>query len=118
MRVPIRRPALPTAPAAVLTAALALLLAGTALGGTARAAGEPADGGDSASGCLRYAAGWRYTLVTNDCDTARHLTVVYSDGRTVPCRTAAPRETVTFPGHGFGTGTGVTGLRDCPAEPA
>ncbi|MGK5498435.1 hypothetical protein ACSNOF_10875, partial [Streptomyces sp. URMC 125] len=51
-------------------------------------------------------------------DTARHLTVVYSDGRTVPCRTAAPRETVTFPGHGFGTGTGVTGLRDCPAEPA
>ncbi|MTE18852.1 alpha-amylase [Streptomyces sp. TRM43335] len=95
-----------------------MLCAGIALGSPARAAEEPHAGESSAPSCLRYSAGWRYTFVTNDCDTVRHLTVEYSDGRTVPCRTAAPRETVTFPGHGFGTGVDVTGVRACPAVPS
>ncbi|GAA2408211.1 hypothetical protein GCM10010420_40540 [Streptomyces glaucosporus] len=107
MRVPLS-----LSRATVRTTTLALLLAGTVLGGPARAAGA-SDGGGAVPACVQVSAGWRYTFVANGCDTPWHGTVEYADGQDVPCRTAAPGETVTFPGHGTGDNR-VIGLRACP----
>ncbi|MEV0962789.1 alpha-amylase [Streptomyces sp. NPDC049910] len=79
----------------------------------AAAAAPAAGGGEPAPGCVQYAATWRYTHVTNACDTAYRLTVEYPDGTGVPCREAQPGATVTFPGYGPG-GNGVLRVRLCP----
>ncbi|WP_307122929.1 alpha-amylase [Streptomyces sp. B1I3] len=50
--------------------------------------------------CVQYSTSWRYTFVTNSCDATQYVTVEYRDGSTVPCRTAGPGDTVTFPGNG------------------
>ncbi|MFF8280076.1 alpha-amylase [Streptomyces lateritius] len=63
---------------------------------------EATAGGDPAPSCVQYSTSWRYTFVTNTCAASQHLTVEYRDGSTVPCRTAAPGDTVTFPGDGTG----------------
>lgn len=97
----------------LLVAAAGLAQPGAAYGATA---GEP-DGPVSvpAPACVRYEAGWRYTFVTNHCDTSQRFTVSYRDGATPPCRSAAPGDTVTFPGYGVG-GDEVLGVNLCSCD--
>lgn len=93
------------------------------LGLTLSAAGSTAavaattSAGEAAPACVQYAAGWRYTSVSNGCDTAQQVTVEYRDGTSVPCRTAAPGDTVTFPGYGT-SGNEVLGVVLCGTTPA
>ncbi|AWK11754.1 alpha-amylase [Streptomyces spongiicola] len=94
--------------ASVVGAAVMAVLTTAGAAAAAPAAGE----GESAPGCVQYAATWRYTHVTNACDTAYRLTVEYTDGTAVPCRDAQPGATVTFPGYGPG-GNGVLRVRLC-----
>ncbi|MGX1887722.1 alpha-amylase [Streptomyces sp. NPDC055287] len=63
---------------------------------------DAANQGEPAPSCVQYLTSWRYAFVTNTCETTRHVTVEYRDGSTVPCRTAGPGDTVTFPGNGTG----------------
>ncbi|MFI1470410.1 alpha-amylase [Streptomyces wuyuanensis] len=100
-------------------------LVGSIIGGavfmalSAAGAGHAAaatEGGEPAPECVRYAASWRYTHVTNDCGTAHRVTVEYADGAEVPCREAQPGATVTFPGYGAG-GNGVLRVLLCPPRP-
>ena len=70
--------------------------------------------GEAAPPCVQYSTSWRYTFVTNTCDAAQHVTVEYRDGTAVPCRTAGPGDTVTFPGYGTGD-NGVQGVVLCAA---
>ncbi|WP_311137466.1 alpha-amylase [Streptomyces sp. I6] len=86
---------------------------GGAVHGRCGRGGTGGRGGEPAPGCVQYAATWRYTHVTNACDTAYRLTVEYPDGTGVPCREAQPGATVTFPGYGPG-GNGVLRVRLCP----
>ncbi|GAA1502671.1 hypothetical protein GCM10009730_01380 [Streptomyces albidochromogenes] len=79
-------------------------------------AAEAASHEASAPSCVHYSTSWRYTFVTNACDTPQHVTVEYHDGRTVPCRTAGPGDTVTFPGYGTGD-NGVRAVLLCAAPP-
>ncbi|MBQ0986530.1 alpha-amylase [Streptomyces sp. F63] len=97
----------------LLVAAAGLARPGAAYGATAGEPGEPVS--VSAPACVRYEASWRYTFVTNGCDTAQRFTVRYRDGATPPCRTAAPGDTVTFPGYGVG-GDEVLGVDLCSCE--
>ncbi|WP_344359567.1 alpha-amylase [Streptomyces gobitricini] len=78
------------------------------IGGTSAVA-APAEATPS---CLQHSTSWRYTFVTNDCASTQHVTVEYRDGTTVPCRTAEPGDTVTFPGYGTG-GNEVLGVAPC-----
>ncbi|MFF8290181.1 alpha-amylase [Streptomyces sp. NPDC016309] len=66
-----------------------------------------------APSCVEYTTSWRYTFVTNGCDAPQHVTVEYRDGSSVPCRTAEPGDTVTFPGYGTGDNR-VVGVVLCP----
>ncbi|MFC8918007.1 alpha-amylase [Streptomyces sp. NPDC057116] len=70
--------------------------------------------GEAAPSCVQYSTSWRYTFVTNTCDATQHVTVEYRDGTVVPCRTAGPGDTVTFPGYGTGD-NGVQGVVLCAA---
>lgn len=91
---------------------LALVTAAPAHG--AQAVASPSD--VSAPPCVQWSAGWRYTLVTNGCDTAQRITVTYTSGADIPCRTAGPGDTVTFPGYGT-QGDSVLGVVLCPTSP-
>ncbi|MEV3991466.1 alpha-amylase [Streptomyces sp. NPDC049837] len=75
-------------------------------------AGAATSGGEAAPSCVQYSTSWRYTFVTNTCDSTQHVTVEYRDGTTVPCRTANPGDTVTFPGYGTGDNA-VLGVALC-----
>ncbi|MFF8827983.1 alpha-amylase [Streptomyces sp. NPDC015131] len=90
---------------AIAAATLALTPAAGAEASAATHTGAPS--------CLTYSASWRYTLVTNGCDGTHDITVDYLDGTSVPCRTARPGDTVTFPGRGTG-GNDVLGVSLCP----
>lgn len=68
--------------------------------------------GEAAPPCVQYATSWRYTFVTNTCASTQHVTVEYRDGTDVPCRTAEPGDTVTFPGYGTGDNA-VIGVALC-----
>ncbi|NNJ05478.1 alpha-amylase [Streptomyces sp. PKU-MA01144] len=103
-----------TAASVVGVAVLSVLTVLTVLTAAGAAQAAPAAGGEEpAPECVHYAATWRYTHVTNACDTAYRLTVEYTDGTGVPCREAQPGATVTFPGYGPG-GNGVVRVRLCP----
>ncbi|MET9800269.1 alpha-amylase [Streptomyces sp. NPDC006368] len=86
-------------------------------GSTQAAAAEAASVDGAAPACVRYSTSWRYTFVSNGCDTPQQVTVEYRDGTSVPCRTAAPGDTVTFPGYGT-TGNEVLGVAVCGTTPA
>ncbi|MGW7198066.1 alpha-amylase [Streptomyces chryseus] len=77
---------------------------------------EAASRSETAPSCVHYSTSWRYTFVTNTCDSTQHVTVEYRDGSTVPCRTAGPGDTVTFPGYGTGD-NGVRAVLLCAAAP-
>jgi hypothetical protein len=90
-------------------------LATTAVAGllTALSAGHAmADGDSTVPECVHHHSDWRYTSVVNDCAVTVDVTVEYTDGQTVPCRTVAPGAWATFPGYGT-TSNYVTGLRAC-----
>lgn len=66
-----------------------------------QATGSAAAAEDNAAPpCVQYSTSWRYTLVTNNCDSTQHLTTEYRVGPPVPCRTVGAGDTVTFPGYG------------------
>ncbi|WP_328535322.1 alpha-amylase [Streptomyces sp. NBC_00344] len=90
--------------------ALGLSMVTAGLAQSAEAAGGDAEG--QAPGCVQYATSWRYTFVTNSCDSTQLLAVDYLHGDEVPCRIAAPGDTVTFPGYGT-DGNQVLGVRLC-----
>ncbi|MEU1040573.1 alpha-amylase [Streptomyces sp. NPDC005551] len=81
---------------------------------SARAAGTE-DGDLSVPDCVQYYASWRYTTVDNRCGAEVRLTVEYTDGQSVPCRTLRPGDMATYPGYGPQLNY-VTGLRACPPE--
>jgi hypothetical protein len=68
--------------------------------------------GEAAPSCVQFSTSWRYTFVTNTCASSQHVTVEYRDGTSVPCRTAEPGDTVTFPGYGTGDND-VLGIALC-----
>ncbi|ORT56419.1 hypothetical protein [Streptomyces sp. CB03238] len=80
--------------------------------GATPAVAEATEAGGAAPACVGYSAGWRYTFVSNGCEGTQHVTVEYRDGTSAPCRTAAPGDTVTFPGYGT-TGNDVLGVALC-----
>ncbi|MGW7052777.1 alpha-amylase [Streptomyces sp. NPDC054887] len=80
-------------------ASAALLAVGACLT-QAPGVGAAVQSGEPAPSCVQYSTSWRYTFVTNTCDATQHITVEYRDGSAVPCRTAGPGDTVTFPGYG------------------
>ncbi|MFJ3931436.1 alpha-amylase [Streptomyces sp. NPDC090029] len=84
------------------------------LAGTVALTGAPGAAADPAPGCVTHSSGWRYTFVTNGCADPQRVTVAYLDGTAVPCRTAAPGGTVTFPGYGT-QGNRVLSVDLCPA---
>ncbi|MGW7267473.1 alpha-amylase [Streptomyces sp. NPDC054842] len=102
--------------AACLVTVLAALLATLAPARPARAA-DASDGSTSVPDCVRLYPSWRYTTVDNACAEPVTLTVEYTDGQSVPCRTLLPGDLATFPGYGPQLNY-VTGLRTCPTESA
>ncbi|MET7442976.1 alpha-amylase [Streptomyces sp. NPDC004082] len=97
-----------------LLTVLAALLASLAPAHSADAA-DGQDGSPSVPDCVRFYPSWRYTTVDNACTEQVTLTVVYTDGQEVPCRTLLPGDLATFPGYGPQLNH-VTGLRACPPE--
>ncbi|MEU2908378.1 hypothetical protein ACWCQ0_18800 [Streptomyces massasporeus] len=90
---------------------LAVAASGTAAGAQTR---ENAGEQHNAPECVHFSAGWRYTLVTNDCSSTYTVKVVYRDGFDVPCRVAPPGAVITFPGYGT-QGNEIMGLALCDA---
>ncbi|GAA2450827.1 alpha-amylase [Streptomyces glaucus] len=95
---------------ALTVIASAVLLSASPAGHSATAGTDPS--GPPVPECVRHFADWRYTTVVNDCDVTVDVTVEYTDGRPVPCRTLPPGSRATFPGHGPGPDH-VTGVRVC-----
>ncbi len=93
------------------SAAIGLLSSAAIAAPVAASDGDPAP---DAPDCVQASAGWRYTFVTNGCDSPHHLTVRYADGTDVPCRSVSPGDSATFPGYGT-QGNRVLGPDLCPS---
>ncbi|MGW5879199.1 hypothetical protein ACWFMI_21895 [Nocardiopsis terrae] len=95
-----------------------IAFAAVAAGGLLTLAAAPSAAADTTSPppeCVQYHSSWRYTHVSNGCESTVTVTVEYTDGQEASCRVIEPGGWATFNGYGPRLNY-VTGLRVCDSD--